>query len=153
MTEPVGISTEAARAPRARLSTKRQAIWDKSGGHCWYCGCPLPDKGWHADHVEPIERKLQYQFAKGLFTTDECDHPERDTEDNKVPTCASCNIQKGSLSVEEFRYKIEHFIISLNRDHTQYAVAKRYGLIQETGTRVVFWFEQSGEVTRGARDA
>ena len=127
------------------LTKRRRAIWDKSGGRCWYCGCPLSEKGWHADHVEPIERKLQYQFGKGLFTTDECRRPDRDTEGNLVPTCASCNIQKGSLSVEEFRYKLEHFIVSLNRDHTQYAVAKRYGLIEETGNHVTFWFEKGDQ--------
>ena len=75
-------------APRS-MSKQRQRIWDKSGGRCWYCGDELPEKGWHADHVEPIQRKLQYQFDKGLFTTDESDHPERDTDDNLVPACAS----------------------------------------------------------------
>ena len=119
----------------------RQRIWDKSGGRCWYCGCTLPEKGWHADHVEPIKRKLQYTRAKGLFTTDECRRPERDTEDNLVPACASCNVQKHSLSVEQFREQIQAYVNSLNQYHTIYGVAKRYGLVQETGATVRFWFE------------
>jgi 5-methylcytosine-specific restriction endonuclease McrA len=123
---------------------KRQAIWNKSGGKCWYCGCDLPDKGWHADHIEPIRRNW-WEDRTGVVPSL---HPERDTEENKVPTCASCNIQKGSLSVEQFRQKIEGFINSLNEYHTQYAVAKRYGLVTETDATVVFWFETNiGEET------
>lgn len=40
------------------INKKRQAIWDKSNGHCWYCGCQLGEKGWHADHFEPVVRNL-----------------------------------------------------------------------------------------------
>lgn len=121
---------------------KRKAIWDKTGGKCWYCGCDLPEKGWHADHIEPIYRTLKYDKSRGLYTTNECERPERDSEQNKVPCCASCNIQKGTLSVEGFRRKIAGFIKSLNLYHTQYAVAKRYGLIVETEKPVIFWFER-----------
>lgn len=124
------------------MSAKRQRIWEKSGGRCWYCGCLLPEKGWHADHVEPIERKVQHQFGKGLFTTDECRRPDLDHEDNLVPSCASCNINKHAMSVEAFRYTIQHYLVSLNRDSTQYVVAKRYGLIMEMDHPVTFWFER-----------
>lgn len=117
------------------MSKKRQAIWDKSNGHCWYCGCELGEKGWHADHFEPIVRN---------WWTDTCKHPERDNEENKVPACASCNIIKGSVSIESFRGYIEGFMTSLNRDSTQYKFAKRYGLIQETEQPVKFWFEENG---------
>jgi 5-methylcytosine-specific restriction endonuclease McrA len=119
------------------MNKKRQQIWDKTGGKCWYCGSDLPEKGWHADHVEPIRRN---------WWEDTCLNPENENEDNKVPTCASCNIQKGPLSVEQFREKISGFINSLNLYHTQYAVAKRYGLITETVQPVVFWFERQGKV-------
>lgn len=115
------------------MNRKRQAIWDKSGGKCWYCGCELPEKGWHADHFEPIRRN----WWEGTSI-----HPERDTEENKVPACASCNVQKGPLNLEQFRDKIAGFINSLNSYHTQYDVAKRYGLIKETSQPVIFWFER-----------
>ena len=34
--------------------TKKQRVElrMKFGGRCAYCGCELPEKGWHADHVE-----------------------------------------------------------------------------------------------------
>lgn len=116
------------------INKQRLAIWNKSGGKCWFCGCDLPEKGWHSDHFEPIRRN---------WWEDTCLHPERDNEKNKVPTCASCNIQKGSLSVEQFRQKIIGFTDSLNQYHTQYIVAKRYGLIEELDQPVRFWFEDN----------
>lgn len=116
------------------MNKKRQAIWDKSGGKCWYCGCNLPKKGWHADHFEPIRRN---------WWEDTCLNPKNDNEDNKVPACASCNIQKGSLSLEGFRDKIYKFVNSLNEFHNQYKFAKKFGLVQETGTEVEFWFERA----------
>ncbi|HHR4690493.1 TPA: HNH endonuclease, partial [Salmonella enterica] len=35
------------------LTKKQRAeLRMKFGGRCAYCGCVLPEKGWHADHVE-----------------------------------------------------------------------------------------------------
>lgn len=65
--------------------------------------------------------------------------------DNLYPACISCNINKHSLSVEVFRENIQGFIKSLNRDSTQYKVAKRYGLIEETNIPVKFYFEEYQE--------
>ncbi|MER3366508.1 HNH endonuclease [Providencia rettgeri] len=76
------------------------------GGKCAYCGCELPEKGWHADHLEPIVRKMTQDMEaakKGQFkykATGECYHPERDNEDNLVPACKSCNIYKSSYDIE-----------------------------------------------------
>lgn len=42
----------------------------KFGGRCAYCGCELPEKGWHADHVEAVLRKSEQCMkaaAKGIF--------------------------------------------------------------------------------------
>jgi 5-methylcytosine-specific restriction endonuclease McrA len=119
---------------RKPMNKKRQKIWDKSGGKCWYCGCELPEKGWHADHFEPIQRN---------WWTNTSLHPERDTEDNKVPCCAPCNILKGSNTLEGFRYQIEQFVNSLNLYVNQYKFAKKFGLLTETQQEVKFWFEMN----------
>lgn len=118
------------------MNKKRQAIWDKSGGKCWYCGCQLPEKGWHADHFEPIRRNW-WDAEKS------CLNPHNDTEENKVPACASCNIEKHSYTIEQFRRNISNFINSLNKYHNQYKFAKKYGLVQETDKEVEFWFEKN----------
>ncbi|WP_214797695.1 HNH endonuclease signature motif containing protein [Exiguobacterium sp. s5] len=115
------------------MNKKRRAIYEKSNGHCWYCGCKLGDKGWHADHFEPIRRNRDGT----------CCFPERDTEENKVPACASCNNMKGSYDLEVFRNIVKEFITTLNKYSTQYKIAKRYGLIEEKPREVVFWFESN----------
>lgn len=112
--------------------TERQIIFDKYGGKCAYCGDPLV-KGWHKDHIEPLVRN---------WWNGTCNYPERETLSNYNPSCASCNIQKGPLSLEEFRGRIQEFVSSLNLYTNQYKVAKRYGLIKETGAKVVFYFEK-----------
>ena len=119
----------------------RQTIFEKFGGHCAYCGCIL-QKGWHADHIKPIRRKFKYDRSKQkLVHTGECRHPKRECADNYFPACASCNINKHSMSIEDFRKLVSGFITSLNRDSVQYRVAKRYGLLEEIEKPVVFYFE------------
>lgn len=109
----------------------RQSIYSKFGGRCAYCGCELP-KNWHADHVEPIVRNKD---------TNDCQRPENENIDNYYPACPSCNIQKNSFTVEQFRDNIQNFVNSLNQYSTQYKFAKKYGLIEETQKKVRFFFE------------
>jgi len=112
------------------MNKKRQAIFDKSCGVCWYCGNELK-KGWHVDHFLPIRRNSDRT----------CLNPENDNEDNKVPSCTKCNRLKSSLTIECFRSTIEQFVESLNLYSTQYKFAKKYGLVTETNKPVVSWFE------------
>ena len=125
------------------MSTLRQRIHDKSQGKCWYCGDELL-KGWHQDHFRPIIRKnvsWMSEEAKEALGARDCEFPDRDTEENKVPACASCNLMKSQLNIEEFRILISSFIKGLNRYSNQYKFAKRYGLVEELDKPVVFWFE------------
>lgn len=115
-----------------KAKNKRKIIFDKYGGRCAYCGCEL-QKGWHVDHIEPIVRN----WTKGT-----CEKPENENMDNYNPSCASCNIQKNSHSLEQFRSNIKQFIESLNKYSTQYKFAKKYGLVSETSKDVVFYFEK-----------
>lgn len=109
---------------------QRQNVFDKYDGHCAYCGCEL-QKGWHIDHIEPIVRN-----SIG------CEKPHNDTFENLNPACPSCNIQKNSYSLEQFRKNIKQFIESLNKYSTQYKFAKKYGLVKETEIEVTFYFER-----------
>ena len=120
---------------------ERQIIFDKFGGRCAYCGCAL-EKSWHADHIKPIVRDSKYNRHKGRFIqTGKCRKPENETPENYNPACPSCNIQKNSYTVEQFRNNIKKFIQSLNKYSTQYKFAKKYGLITETNIDVKFYFE------------
>jgi len=62
--------------------------------------------------------------------------------ENLNPACPSCNIQKKSYSLEQFRENIKKFVGSLNKYSTQYKFAKKYGLIEETEIEVKFYFEK-----------
>lgn len=118
---------------------QRQFIFDKYNGHCAYCGCELT-KGWHVDHLRPIRR---------LVRKEGCRHPKRDCLDNCMPACASCNINKHTMNLEEFRRLVGGFITSLNRDSTQYKIAKRYGFVTEIEKPVIFYFEQQESLKPG----
>jgi 5-methylcytosine-specific restriction endonuclease McrA len=108
----------------------RQIIKDKYNNKCAYCGCELP-KIWQADHIQPIVRN-----SDGT-----CKNPQNEVLSNYNPSCPSCNTQKNSFTLEQFRSNIEQFVNSLNQYSTQYKFAKRYGLVTETNIKVKFYFE------------
>ena len=123
------------------MKIDRQIIFDKFAGKCAYCGCEL-QKGWHVDHIQPIVRDFKYSKHKSRFEhTGSCRNPENENLDNYNPSCASCNIQKNSFTLEQFRNNIKQFVNSLNQYSTQYKFAKRYGLITENNIDVIFYFE------------
>lgn len=128
--------------------SQREKLRMMFGGKCAYCGCELPEKGWHADHLQPIVRKMTQDMdaaKKGQFkykTTSECHHPERDNEDNLVPACKACNIYKSSNSLEGFRQILTSFAVnSLSRTQSLRA-AVRFGILTVDETPIVFWFEK-----------
>lgn len=118
----------------------REKVFNKFDGKCAYCGEEL-QKGWHVDHLIPIIRKRKY--VKDKWVDDGCENPELDCFENWMPSCASCNINKHSGSLEEFRNLITGFLKHLNEVSTQYKIAKRYGLVSETKIKEVkFYFEK-----------
>jgi|SRR3990167_5909941 len=122
----------------------RELIFNKYGGRCAYCGVKL-EKGWHVDEIEPVRRLYHDEYdhdrKKYIRKIVGHRHPENLNVDNQNPACASCNINKHSDSLEEFRGLIEGFMYHLNNHSTQYKIAKRYGLVVETNKPVKFYFE------------
>jgi len=108
----------------------RQQVYKMFGGHCAYCGEELKE-GWHIDHITAVRRYENWVV------------PELDVPSNMYPSCPSCNINKHTMTIEEFRYQIERFVNSLNERITQYKIAKRFGLVEETGAKVTFYFEKA----------
>lgn len=127
---------------------QRELIFNKYGGRCAYCGTEL-QKGWHIDEIEPVRRNYTEDYChekrKYVRKIVGCMHPERFNLDNQMPACASCNINKHSGSLEEFRKLIEGFMKHLNELNTQYKIAKRYGLVEERIKPVIFYFESVGK--------
>lgn len=126
------------------MKIDRQAVFNKFGGKCAYCGCEL-QKGWHVDHVEPCRRLTEYVKKPDEwmwvpkvvgYSNPEANHP-----DNYYPSCPSCNINKHSDTIEGFRQSITGYLRSLNLRNVQYKMAKKYSLVEETDKPVIFYFE------------
>jgi len=150
---------------------QRAEVFAKTGGKCGYCGCELdktwhvdhmlpilrnrvympPMYRHHITGVKisqteywqlPRESYWEYTKQGGKMVADgTCAHLERDTMENYLPACASCNINKGGADVETFRYCIENGVQSMHKQHAQYRMGKRFGLIVEIDKPVIFYFE------------
>lgn len=132
-----------------KLTPKQRAILRmKFDGKCAYCGCELPEKGWHADHVEPILRISTQDMnaaEKGLWklkNTGESYRPHLDNLENIFPACQPCNLLKSTYSVEMFRKQISLQVERGRKSSMNFRTAERFGLIKTTDIPVVFWFER-----------
>lgn len=123
---------------------QREQVRQMFDGRCAYCGEPLPNR-WHADHVEPVIRALLVKDSKhGMYklVSGPPLHPERDVIGNYMPSCPPCNLSKHSMTLEVWRGWLAGHVNSLNSYHPIYRLAKKYGLVQETGASVTFYFER-----------
>ena len=105
-------------------SRDRAEMYAKMNGRCAYCGTPIELKGMQIDHVEPL-------YLGG-----------KDELWNMLPACNSCNHYKGTYTLEKFRAAIERWPQVLNRDSATFRNAARFGMVQATPHKVVFYFEQ-----------
>lgn len=123
---------------------QREQVRRMFDGRCAYCGELLPAR-WHVDHVEPVIRDLIVkQTTRGAYrlASGKPSRPERDVMGNYMPACPPCNISKHSMTLEVWRGWLAGHVNSLNSYHSIYRLAKKYGLIQETGAAVTFYFER-----------
>lgn len=131
-----------------KLSKKqREELRMKFGGRCAYCGCELPEKGWHADHVEAALRKWNFGERKqngtrAIVYTGEHWKPENDVVENLFPACAPCNLFKATFSVEMFREQIAEQAERARQYSVNFRTAERFGQVQITPSPIVFWFEK-----------
>lgn len=128
--------------PKARADLRM-----KFGGRCAYCGCELPEKGWHADHVKPVCRELKFARDKNdrtvMIATGKLYRPENDTAGNLFPTCRACNIDKGACELEAWREYLQSRIVDgLRRNSSTFRHAERFGRVVLTQDPLVFWFER-----------
>ncbi|EJC3639237.1 HNH endonuclease [Salmonella enterica] len=127
---------------------QRERLRMKFGGRCAYCGCELPEKGWHAAHVQAVLRKSERCMKaaeKGIFrlkSTGDVFRPEADCPENIFPSCAPCNLLKTTYSLEMFRKQVSQQVERGRRSSVNFRTAERFGLISVVNKPVVFWFEQ-----------
>jgi len=127
---------------------QREQLKNKYNGKCAYCGCDLPDKGWHADHIEPVMRVSEQdeEAAKRgvwkLKATGEHLTEGRDVIENMNPACAPCNLFKMTYSIDMFRKQIEAQIERARKSSVNFRTAERFGLIEIIDKPVKFYFEE-----------
>lgn len=109
---------------RKKISkTERIDIYNKTNGHCAYCGIEIDVADMQIDHVFPINRG-------GL-----------DEKENMLPACRSCNHYKSTYGIEEFREEIGLWHERLMRDSVTYKNAVRFGTVTPTPHKIEFYFE------------
>lgn len=126
---------------------QRAAVFAMFDGHCAYCGIVLTEKGWHADHVEPIYRQMTY--VKGtegrpsrFVHKGACYKPENERNDNYFPACRRCNLHKSNYGLEDWRRYLERSAEILRNNYSTFRAAERFNLVAVAETKVVFYFEK-----------
>lgn len=115
---------------------KRKAVFNKFGGRCAYCGCEISERNFNEDHLKPLRRDQELETHEAIRLRG------NDDFENLMPSCRSCNSWKKVYTIEQFRSEISKQIERLKRNSNQFCLALRYGLIQETGEPVKFYFER-----------
>lgn len=119
---------------------QRATVRAMFGGRCAYCGCEL-GATWHADHVEPCQRKWAVVKGRAVATGDFY-KPENNRIDNFMPACPPCNIDKHAMPLEGWREKLARTLDVLKRGYPTYRHALRFGMLEEKPAPVVFYFER-----------
>lgn len=110
--------------------SEREYVRNKYDNRCAYCGNTL-GKVWNVDHFLPVRRN-----SDGT-----CLNPERHVISNFMPSCVQCNRDKGSMTIEDWRYFLKNKVKILNEQSSAYRMAKKFKLIQETTNDIIFYFE------------
>lgn len=63
----------------------RKLVYAKYNGHCAYCGCEIPEKGFNVDHLYCLRN---YEYTEEFTGIDVHDIS------NLMPSCGSCNRYK-----------------------------------------------------------
>ena len=135
--------------PKTKITkAQREELRLKFACRCAYCGCELKEKGWHADHVEPVRR--DFDIVRGpqgsrvshvARSNGRVFHPDRHDLDNLFPACSACNLFKATYSIEGFREQIAHQPERAQAYSVNFRTAQRFGLVTVIEKPVVFWFE------------
>ena len=146
-TRKIDMGDDRYSKPKNKITKAQRAeLRLKFGGKCAYCGCVLPEKGWHADHVEPIRRDFDVVFspAHGAHisrSNGKALKPELHALENLFPACAPCNLFKATWSIEGMRKEITRQVERARAYSVNFRTAERFGLVEVIDNPVVFWFE------------
>lgn len=103
-------------------------LWDKTGGHCAYCGVQF---------ATPVEMTTDHIVPRALGGSND--------KANRLPACQRCNIAKGARPVASLRA-----LLARQRDGQPYFTAEqlaylsRVGITLPEGHRYEFYWERLG---------
>lgn len=125
------------------MKIDRQKVYDKLNGHCGYCGEEITLKQMQVDHIIPkvdfiscVTNKFRVPYFLQHLTISDLNHI-----DNLMPTCRVCNKWKTFHPLEIFRKELSEQVKRLRDYSSNFRIAEKYGLVKETETPVVFYFE------------
>lgn len=106
----------------------REAVYQKYGGRCAYCGREIAYKDMQVDHLRPLRAWNSEDVGS-------------DDISNLMPACRMCNHYKRANTLDTFRRYIEEIPRKLHRDYI-YKIGVTYGNIIENEKQIKFFFEQ-----------
>lgn len=105
--------------------TKRQAVYQKTNGQCWYCGMEISIGTMCVEHATPK--------IKGGHST----------LSNLLPACRRCNSQKYTKTIEEYRSWLEWMQAGCEPfTDSQAAWLASHGIELPIRPRHIFWAER-----------
>lgn len=123
---------------------QKDALRQKFGGRCAYCGCEL--RAMHADHLEPVVRLHTDPWGRPLpHAEKKLMKPERNVVSNMMPACGPCNLHKGGYSLDGWRDIIQRSAEIVRKQTSTFRAGERLGVISVSDTPVVFYFERLGK--------
>ena len=117
---------------------QREAVFNKYGGRCAYCGCELTLRTMQVDHIKAVYTSSLEN--DGVETQD-------DNLENLNPSCRQCNFYKGTLDIEQFRNKIKTTLYETCQNTFQAKLAKKLGMMKVTQFDK-FYFEKINDRNR-----
>jgi len=103
---------------------KRQRIFNKTHGHCGYCGCKITPDNFQVDHITPLAKGgSNYEF-------------------NLIASCSLCNKYKGALSVVEFKKRILEQVEVIRKSNGKFRLLEHMGIVWVREDGISFFFER-----------
>ena len=120
---------------------QKDALRQKFGGKCAYCGCVLKDM--HCDHLDPVIRIQNDPWGRRLPAAEQrLINPERNVVGNMMPACKACNLHKGGHSLESWRTYVQRSGEIVAQQTSTFRAGVRLGVITVSTEPVVFYFER-----------
>jgi len=124
----------------------RQAVHQKYGGHCAYCGREITMREMQVDHAHPQGSMRRIGFTlDGQIIYEDIHHI-----DNLMPSCRYCNNYKGQWNIDGFRMMVKNLASShqlMFASHSKGMVLQGLGIIQVHPWDGRFYFEKHQDAT------